>query len=502
MSYSFARGLAAAVDGYQRGMDSQTQRDRQMKQDAVAEERLNRERVQWVETDRQNADIDAVRAETLKQIQKPLADPHSPQGYKAEMDLNVPQTERQKRQGDTPFQYGEADVYTPAGVSEVAQAQQANNVSALQMAGRNPQMIAAIRQADMNSRLSMESAGLANYIQNDASPADLQRLMSDIKFDKSNTYEPVFDPQTGMTRIKKGDTEVELNRADLGKLVAAQNRLKKGDASAQDVVDSIYAKQEKRVSDSLHTAQVLSQSENSAATQLANIKARNAAVAVQAQRAAAQPRTAAARTKLGQGVGGFAEAAAMMEKLKPTNEGTGNAVAFNNLANIYDINPNVPKTQAILAAQDMAFNGPAAKVVPRLDFNKGSVVLNHINEDGVQTPVRYAQNGFKPTDEHIAGFQEDVQSYLASEDARVPGLGRLISSAANGEKSAMEALPAFVAGNAREKLYALVKDKAVTPQQKAQAMAEIDARVASLLPREMQRVNNALSLVKIYGKKQ
>jgi hypothetical protein len=231
------------------------------------------------------------------------------------------------------------------------------------------------------------------------------------------------------------------------------------------------------------------------------VGARNAAAAVQSAKADTARALAAAKLS---GVGGFEAAAKLMKDVSPPNEGTTNAVARNNLSNIYNINPNVPKEQAVLAAQDMAVNGPTAKVSPGLDFNKGAVVMNHINSDGVQTPVRYAQNGFKPTDEHMAGFQQDIDSYIASENQKSPGYGNVLALAAKGDANAKNAIPSLLGSMIEKNLLAQYQSAYPSEYAANEAKAINDAKVAAakLLPRALESTMKSLSLVTMYGKKQ
>lgn len=240
----------------------------------MREEEMARRRKEWEFQDKQNAAIDTERAAAIAAASRPLADANSPQGFKAGLGLEVPQSAAAMRRGDERFKYGEADVYTPEAPGaqpQFALDQQANTISALNMAGRDPRQIAEARKADTTNRLAADAARISSYAQT-ADEAELKDLMGKVTLDKRNKYETDFDPKTGLTRIKQGETAVELSRPDLGKFLAAQFRMKNGDLSASADIEAIDGKLAKLVADSLQVSSALANSGNSVTTSANQMK--------------------------------------------------------------------------------------------------------------------------------------------------------------------------------------------------------------------------------------
>lgn len=240
----------------------------------IREEEMARRRKEWEFQDKQNAAIDTERAAAIAAASRPLADANSPQGFKAGLGLEVPQSAAAMRRGDERFKYGEADVYTPEAPGsqpQFALDQQANTISALNMAGRDPRQIAEARKADTTNRLAADAARISSYAQT-ADEAELKDLMGKVTLDKRNKYETDFDPKTGLTRIKQGETAVELSRPDLGKFLAAQFRMKNGDLSASADIEAIDGKLAKLVADSLQVSSALANSGNSVTTSANQMK--------------------------------------------------------------------------------------------------------------------------------------------------------------------------------------------------------------------------------------
>lgn len=232
----------------------------------IREEEMARKRLDWEQQDKQNAAIETERAAAVEAVSRPFADGNSAGGYKAALGLDVPQSPAAMRRGDERFQYGQADVATPEAPGaqpQFALDQQANTLSALNMAGRDPRAIMAAREADTKNRLNADAARIASYAQS-ANPTELKDLMGKVSLDKRNKYETDFNPATGITRIKHGETSVDVQRADLGKFLAAQYRLKNGDASASADIEAIDAKLAKISADSLKSAEIIAKNDNQA----------------------------------------------------------------------------------------------------------------------------------------------------------------------------------------------------------------------------------------------
>ncbi|MBP9906571.1 MAG: hypothetical protein KBF66_13500 [Rhodoferax sp.] len=232
----------------------------------IREEEMARRRKEWEFQDKQNAAIDTERAAAIAAASRPLADANSPQGFKAGLGLEVPQSAAAMRRGDERFKYGEADVYTPEAPGaqpQFALDQQANTISALNMAGRDPRQIADARRADTTNRLAADAARISSYVQT-ADEAELKDLMGKVTLDKRNKFEVDYNPATGFSRVKHGDVSVDLSRADLGKFVAAQYRMKNGDYSASADIEGIDSKLSKVVTDSLKESVEISKDNNSA----------------------------------------------------------------------------------------------------------------------------------------------------------------------------------------------------------------------------------------------
>lgn len=245
--------------------DKAYQRERQEKQDAIEAEKMARTRKDWEYQDKHNADIDQelVNARSfVGQGYAPVAD---------KLGLNAPDSVAGLRDWSRRDALPREDMgpVAPAAVAQTGLApqkftsDQANNLAALNLAGRNPKAIFDVRQAHTNSILASQANELKDRVLK-ADDEQLKELVGKWTLDKRQKFEVDYDPKTGLSRVAHGKDAVELNRSDLANFVAARYRQSQGDPTAGAEIDAIDGKLTKMVQDSLTQSKVLADSGNDA----------------------------------------------------------------------------------------------------------------------------------------------------------------------------------------------------------------------------------------------
>lgn len=246
--------------------DKAYQRERQEKQDAIEAEKMARTRKDWEYQDKHNADIDQELANAkafVGQDYAPVAD---------KLGLNAPDSVAGLRDWSRRDALPREDMgpVAPAAVAQTGLApqkftsDQANNLAALNLAGRNPKAIFDVRQAHTNSILASQANELKDRVLK-ADDEQLKELVGKWTLDKRQKFEVDYDPKTGLSRVAHGKDAVELNRSDLANFVAARYRQSQGDPTAGAEIDAIDGKLTKMVQDSLTQSKALADSGNDAA---------------------------------------------------------------------------------------------------------------------------------------------------------------------------------------------------------------------------------------------
>lgn len=253
------------VDGaklYQQWQDN-GQRDlenkRNAERDAYDRELQARQRLVWGEQDQQRADLKSAKSD----VQSSLDSPYDGNAVMGDMGLSAPQSDYAKRQGFEPVQYGQPDTqYTPAPMTGYA-AEQKKLLNARLKTSTTADQVANVGQANLDLRVGADAARISSHIMQ-ADDSEISKLAKQITGDKRNKYEIDYDPTTKATRVKLGDAQVDLSRAELAQFLAAKHRLKSGDQSALKDIGAIDDKLAAAVKASLDTAAKVADSGNKA----------------------------------------------------------------------------------------------------------------------------------------------------------------------------------------------------------------------------------------------
>jgi len=226
-----------ALDKYQTTADN---RERQVREDAYLDEQRQRKRVEQEQKDAADKTTSEEMANQMRDMGTAPVDAREVLGVKP----------APVAPDNNPYAAPQSPVAPTA--STYADAARKNLTSSMRIAAANKDYTGfqAAYNGFQKLKMNEDSALIASYIQN-APDEELQQVMTKVTLDPQNKYDAVYDPKSGFTTIKLGDTAAQLDRVQLGKYFAAKHRLVQGDYAALNDIGAISGELAKKVADEL-----------------------------------------------------------------------------------------------------------------------------------------------------------------------------------------------------------------------------------------------------------
>lgn len=129
-------------------------------------------------------------------------------------------------------------------------AQSYRDAAKVALAGGNVAGFQAAADGFRKVKLGQDSAAIQDYVMN-ASDSDLSQLMGKVSASPNNSYQAIYDPQSGFTTLKLGDKQASLSRDELGRYFSAKHRISQGDPTAINDIAGINKELAERVASDL-----------------------------------------------------------------------------------------------------------------------------------------------------------------------------------------------------------------------------------------------------------